>query len=124
MHRSTLALGDSRLSTQKLCNDTLDCSSPHDGEWVTSVGCDEFVGWFHAGLHADGNCLLTDGQVTEASNELLLVELVCCHLHPPHLHHVLVKAKEFVLGCLELKGRDFEVVAVKGLIGELHLEWF
>ena len=65
---------------------------------------------------------LSDSQVAEPANQLLLVQLVSSHFHPPHLDHLLVKLNQVVLGRLDLEGGHVVLVDVERLLGQLDLE--
>lgn len=125
VHGASLALGDTCLAAKELSNDTLDCAAALNSEGVAAVGGDELVGWLHARLHPDSNGLLPNGQVAEAADELLLVQLVSRHLHAAHLDHLFVQLDEVLLAGLHLKLRHvllFQFVVLERLWRDGHLE--
>lgn len=60
--------------------------------------------------------------MTETPDELLLVELISGHFHPPHLDHLLVELEQVLLGSLYLEPWHVMLVDLEGLLGELDLE--
>ena len=121
VHGTALAVRHAALSTEQLGNDTLDRPAAKDGERVASVGRDDLVVWLDAGLEADRDGLLPDGEVAESANHLLLVQLVGSHLHPAHRDHLLVQLDELVLGHRDFVLGDLEAVTVEGVLGEVDL---
>lgn len=81
VHGATLSVGDTLPPAKQLTDDALDGSSAHQGEAVAAVGGDEVVGTLDGVLDTDGNGLLTDGQMAETADLLLLVQPVGGHLH-------------------------------------------
>lgn len=88
---------------------------------MASVRGDDLVVLLDGALHPYGDGLLSDGEVAEPADELLLVELVGCHLHPAHLGHGLVHVDELSLRHLDLVLRDLEAVPVEGVLLEVDL---
>lgn len=60
--------------------------------------------------------------MTEPSNQLLLIQLIRCHLHPPHLYHLRIKHNKMFLCRLHLQRRHVHLVDVERVFGELDLE--
>jgi hypothetical protein len=72
------------MLTHQLGENTLDGPSSQDGKGVTSVRSDDSVITVDGSLHTDRNGLLSDGQVTETSDQFLLVQGIGSLFHSPH----------------------------------------
>lgn len=102
MHGTTLAVGDTLTATEKLADDGADSAAAHVGEAVAAVGGDDVVSLLDRVLDTDGNGLLTNGQMAETTNLLLLVQSVGGHLHLPvcesmvlaMLYHVVMRGRD------------------------------
>lgn len=57
---------------------------------MTSVCSDDAVVLINRALHAHGDSFLTDGKVTEPTDELGLVQSIGGHLHAAHCGHLTV----------------------------------
>ena len=65
---------------------------------------------------------LSDGQVAEPADELLLVERIRRHLHPAHGVHGLVHPEELILGHLDLERGRLGAVRMERVVVELDRE--
>lgn len=122
VHGTTLSVGDTLSSAEKLSNDGLDRGAAHHGETVATVGGDDRVLLGDTVLNTDGDGLLTGRQVAETANLLLLVQSVGGHLHAAHGDHVVVHLLQLLLGGLEGEGGRVEHVGLEALVGQLDLE--
>lgn len=99
--------------TEKLSDNTLDGSSPENGEGVASVRGDDPVLTVDGRGHTNRDGLLSDGKVAESSDELGLVKHVASLLHLSHRGHLGVHVDEEVLGDLDGRGRRVASVRVE-----------
>ena len=81
VHGTTLAVGDTLATAEKLTNDGLDGSTAHHGETVAAVGSDDLVLLGDSVLNTASNSLLASRQMAETTDLLLLVQAVGSHLH-------------------------------------------
>ena len=81
MHGTTLAVGNTLATAEKLTNDGLDGGTAHHGETVAAVGGDDLVLLGDGVLNTASNSLLTGGQMAETTDLLLLVKTVGGHFH-------------------------------------------
>jgi hypothetical protein len=70
--------------THQLSDDTLNGSASEDGKGVASVGSDDSVVTVDGSLHTDRDGLLSNSQVAETSDHLLLVKRIGSLLHSSH----------------------------------------
>ena len=122
VHGSTLAPGHTATAAEQLRKHALDRATTLHGERVAAVRGDHVVIRAHCELHTDGHGLLTDRQVAEAADILLLVELVRRNLHAAHLNHVAVDIHQLLARHLDLELRPVDLVAVERLWAERDLE--
>lgn len=83
---------------------------------MVSVRRDDAVLSSNRGLHANSNRFLAVVQVTEAPNELGLVERVGGDLHPTHQRHISEEAHELLIRRLDGARRRIDVVGAEGEI--------
>lgn len=142
VHGTTLAVGHARLAAKQLTDDALDRAATEDGEGVTTVRSDDFVIRRDSCLETDRNRLLqsvhtrlqrcekrieattylSNRQVAEATDELLLVQRVGGHLHAAHGLHGLVHVKQLILGGLDLQAGRVGEMATEGVFMQLDGE--
>jgi hypothetical protein len=123
--------------THELGENTLNRTTSQDGESVASVRSDDSVISINSSLHTDRDGLLTNSQVTESSDQLLLVQGIGGLLHSPHgdltlvqhgttrrvsSYHLSVQLNELVLADLDLWGRGITSVRVERFWVQLDLE--
>ena len=60
--------------------------------------------------------------MAETTDELLLVERICGHLHAAHDGHLPVHVDELVLGNLDIEARSVRSVSAEGVFMELDHE--
>ena len=123
------------LATKEFSDDTFDRSASEDGEGMTSVGCDDTVVWCDTSLESDrngflekpndkvsamekykeieGDIHLANSQMTEATNEFLFVQCICCHLHSPHCVHIFVHGQQSIFCHLHLEPWNLCAVGLK-----------
>jgi hypothetical protein len=66
---------------------------------------------------------LTNGKMTETTDELALVQRVSGLLHAAHRDHLRIQFKEAVFGDLDVKGRAFSVIASERVFMKPDREW-
>lgn len=83
VHGATFSIGNAVSASKELANYRLNGAAPHEGEAVTSIGCNNGVFFGDGVLNARCNGFLTGGEMAEASDLLLFIQSVCAHFHSP-----------------------------------------
>ena len=143
VHRTTLAVRDTLTAAEKLTDDGLDGTTTHHGKTVTTVSGNNFVHASDGVLNSDSDSFLSDRQMAETPDLLLLVQTIGGHLHTsakeqavsqrlaqtthlmlivPHRDHVVVHLLELLLGGLESVRGWVELISLEALIGETDSE--
>ena len=123
VHRTSLTLGGTGLTTSKLSKDFLGSSSSaaRNQEGVLTVGGDHVILGGQSGFKSSRDGLLSVVQVQESTDLLLLVHTIRSDLHTANQGHLAVVAEQLIAGSRSLQGRSI-VQAVELVGGFLQVE--
>ncbi len=96
MHGPALAPGSAGGAPGQLGHDLLGVHAADQHMAVVAIGRDDLVALLLDRLHADGDSLLADVEVTEPSNQAHAVELPGAFLEPPDEQHLAIEFEQLV----------------------------
>lgn len=83
---------------------------------MDAIGRNNVIHIPHGGLHADGTGLLAGVQVTEATDDLLLVQIAGGSLQPSDRLHLCVVLEGLILGQFHFRGGSLvQTMQLEGL---------